>query len=87
MGCAPSTDPKVAVAEPSRNQNNFNKSSRNNNGFKRVELKNDTDNFNQINRPNSDKSIFNFLDPMFHYNPQGSNESCSLSFRAISFCH
>lgn len=64
MGCAPSTDPKVAVAEPSRNNNNYNKSSRsnnNNNGFKRVELKNDTDNFNQINRPNSDKKPLAFV--------------------------
>jgi hypothetical protein len=61
MGCAPSTDPKVAVAEPSRNNNNYNnynnKSSRtNNNGFKKVELKNDTDHFNNTNRPSSDKS-------------------------------
>lgn len=61
MGCAPSTDPKVAVADPSRKNNyNNNKSSRNN-GFQRVELKNSEDTYNQYNRPNSDKKPLAFV--------------------------
>lgn len=67
MGCAPSNDPKIAVAETSRNNNHYNhnsynnKSSRTNNGFQKVQLKNTEDNYNQYNRPNSDKKPLAFV--------------------------
>lgn len=62
MGCAPSSDPKVSVAEPSQNNNNYNRTNRsNNNGFKKVELKNTQDSYNQYNRPNSDKKPLAFV--------------------------
>ncbi len=72
MGCGASNDPKIAVSDPAKNNNNYsqsngnynnNKSSRNNNGFQKVELRNTNhqqDSYNKINnvtgRPDSDKS-------------------------------
>lgn len=58
MGCGASKDPKVAVADSKQNYNKSSSQSYNNqNGFRKVELKNTQDSYNQYNRPSSEKSM------------------------------